>query len=143
MEKEYKFSAFYRIAFVIVLAISVYGVALDNKIVFTLIMFVAMLWFALVILSARIFISDQYLLEDVGRFGRRIECNWDQITRVSEIFSFLWYKMFAIHRRGKRPLLIPNMIANYKDLLQEIIERAPYIQVDDSVKKLLENTGNK
>jgi hypothetical protein len=46
--------------------------------------------------------------------------------------------MYQIYCRDKPTLLFTNSIANYKDLLREIVERSPNAVVDDSIIKLLE-----
>ncbi len=90
----------------------------------------------------KIIITEEYLFSDLGSLGKRIEYGWDKIYRVSRIpFSFLW--MYKIHCKDNPSLMLSSMIANYVELLEEIIKRSPNAIVDDSVRKFLEKHHNK
>jgi hypothetical protein len=138
--KEYKRSAFYRATSLAAISTATYGAFEIGKsygFVMILILIACNVWFGLLVLRHKIVITDDYIVVDIGRLGKRIEYNWDQIFRVSRVrFSFLW--MYRVHCKNKPTLMFSNAIADYKDLLREIVERSPNAIVDDSVRKLLE-----
>ena len=145
MVKEYKYTVFYRAVLLVITIIGTYGVFEMTKpygLGITFVIFAFILWFVLLVLRSKIVITEDYIVQDVGRLGKRIEYNWDKIDRVSRIpFSFLW--MYKIRCKDKPSLMFPSMIANYVDLLEEIIKRSPNAIVDDSVIKFLEKAQNK
>lgn len=140
MVKEYQYNGLFKVALVATMLICIYGAYYFGKsygFVVTFILAVSFVWFALIVLKYKIVVTEEYIVADLSKLGKRIERSWDQIYRVSRLpFSFLW--MYRIQCRDKPNLTFTNLITNYKDLLREIIERSPNAIVDDSVKKLLE-----
>jgi len=140
--KEYKYSIVYKVGLLLAMTIGLYGAIELGELfgfLITFIMAASIVYFALLVLKYKIVITDEYVVVDIGKFGKRFERNWDEIYRVSRIpFSFLW--MYKIYCRNKPTLMFTNSINNDKDLLREIINRSPNAIVDVSVCKLLEKT---
>jgi hypothetical protein len=145
MIKEYKYCVLYRLVLLSGMIIAIYGAFELGKsygFVITFISIICIIWFALLFLRLKIIITEEYIVADYGRLGKRIEYNWYQINRVSRIpFSFLW--MYKIHCKNKPSLTFSNGIANYIDLLEEIIKRSPNAMIDDSVREFLQKKKNK
>jgi len=55
-----------------------------------------MVWFVMLGFRYIIVITEDYIAVNVGKLGRRVEHNWNEISQVSRIpFSFMW--MYKIH----------------------------------------------
>lgn len=145
LNKKYKYNKFYLIAFLVIIVIcffGAFGFGKSRGFLITSSIICILSWFAVVVFKTKIVIDDECIFVDIGKMGKRIERNWYKIDRVSRVFyGFLW--MYTIHCEDQPNLTFSNGIANYQDLLKEIISRAPNAKVDDSIKKLLEKKQDK
>lgn len=140
MAREYKYSAVYKVGLLLAMLLSFYGgieLGKSYGYVIALVVIASISYFVLLIVKYKIIITDEYIVVDIGKLGKRFERKWEKIYRVSRVpFVFLW--MYRIDCRDMPSLTFISSITNYKDLLKEIVERSPNAIVDDSIKKLLE-----
>jgi hypothetical protein len=85
-----------------------------------------------------IVVTDSYVVVHREKFGKRLEFEWEDITQVSEARVGL-ISTYKVVCRNKPAMFISSIIANYKDLLRENVERSPNAIVDNSVRRLLED----
>ena len=141
MSKEYKYNTVFKVGLLIAMLMSFYGgieIGRSYGNVATLIVIICIVYFVLLFLKYKIVTTNEYIVIDIGKLGKRLERNWDKIYRVSRIrFLFLW--MYQIYCRDMPTLMFTNTITNYKDLLREIVEKSPNAVVDESIIRLLEH----
>jgi hypothetical protein len=139
MIKKYEYSIFSKMVLLLLLLISLGGLALGKIYGFLvpLISILFLIWFILFGFTYRIMITDEYLTD--GYIWNKLERDWNQIEKVSRIFSgYSW--RYIIYCKNKPYLTFTFFITNYKELLQEIVNRSPNAIVDDSVRNLLEKS---
>ncbi|MFZ2539945.1 MAG: hypothetical protein WAX04_13780 [Oscillospiraceae bacterium] len=145
MEKVYTFRTSLKVFMMIVFAIGAagsftvggpYGYA---WIVFGIALFCCMVIY---LFRYRIVITDKGIRQDLGIFGWRSERNWDEIVRVSRFGNVYGY-FYRIECVGRKSIIFGDMLDTYRDVLREVVARAPQATVDDSITRLLQKMRHK
>ena len=140
MAKEYKYSTGFRNVLLVLMLVGIYGgIELGRQYgyVMTFIGIAAFVYFVLLFLRYKIVTTEEYIVADLGKLGKRFERKWEKINRVSRI-SIGFYWIYKIQCANEPPLMFTSFITNYKGLLREIVEKSKNAVVDDSIRKLLE-----
>lgn len=145
MEKVYTFSRSYRVFITIIFAISAAGsftVGGSYRIAWIILGIALFCFMVLYVFRYRIIITDKGIRQDFGIFGWQSERNWNEIVRVSRFGNGYGYS-YRIECLGRKPLIFGDILDTYKEVLKEVIERAPQAAVDDSITRLLQKMRHK
>ncbi len=142
MVKEFKYTILYRTiltAIMIICILGTFDIGKSYGYVIQFILTIGFIWFALIGLRARIVLTEDYIVLDLGKLGKRIERNWNKIERLSRIPLGI-LTMYKVDCADKPSLTFSSSIANHKELLSEIVKRSPYAVIDDSIRKIIDKS---
>lgn len=142
MVKEFKYTILYRTFLTAIMIICIWGtfsIGESYGYVIQFILTIGFIWFALLGLRTRIVLTEDYIVLDLGRLGKRIERNWSKIERLSRIPLGV-LTMYKVDCKDKPSLMFSSSIENYKELLSDIVKRSPYAVIDDSIRKIIDKS---
>lgn len=139
MVKEFRYTILYRTLMMIIMmlcACQAFYIGQSYGYMLTIILLMGIIWFALIVLKYQIVLTEDYIFVNLGKLGKRFERNWNRIERVSRIPLGI-QTIYKVDCKDKPSLMFSSSIANYKELLSEIVERSHYAVIDDSIRKVI------
>ena len=146
MKKIYKYQLWYVcVCEMIVLILSPIGyyvmikdMILPNvlKIILILVGWGCCVYCALIAFLTRYITTEKSIKIAAGKLFNPRELEWENIETITN--SGRWYYITSNNYQERSISINSIVVANYKDLLREIIERAPHAKVDYSIKMLVQ-----